>query len=195
MHETLPQLLEEIRACRHCAADLPCGPRPVLQAGRSARLCIIGQAPGRKVHESGIPWDDASGERLRDWLGLTPAQFYDPRKVAIVPMGFCYPGKAGSGDRPPRPECAPRWHARLNAHLHRVELTLLVGQYAQAGYLGDRRKATLTDTVKAWREYLPQGRLPLPHPSPRNLPWLAKNRWFEADLVPALRATVRALDL
>ncbi|HEX7915074.1 uracil-DNA glycosylase family protein [Rudaea sp.] len=195
MTQTLPQLLEEIRACRHCAADLPCGPRPVLQAGRSARLCIVGQAPGRKVHESGIPWGDASGERLRDWLGLASAQFYDPRKVAIVPMGFCYPGKAGSGDQAPRPECAPLWHGKLHAHLRQVELTLLIGQYAQARYLGDRRKATLSDTVKAWREYLPQGQLPLPHPSPRNQPWLAKNRWFEAELVPALRDTVRALDL
>lgn len=195
MRQTLPQLLEEIRACRHCAADLPCGPRPVVQAGRSARLCVIGQAPGRKVHESGIPWDDASGERLRDWLGINAALFYDPRKVAIVPMGFCYPGKAGSGDLPPRPECAPHWHPRLHAHLRNVELTLLIGQYAQAYYLGDRRKATLTDTVKAWGEYLPRGQLPLPHPSPRNRPWLAKNRWFEADLVPALRDTVRALEL
>lgn len=195
MPETLPQLLKEIRACRHCAADLPCGPRPVLQAARTARLCIVGQAPGRKVHESGIPWDDASGERLRDWLGISAAQFYDPRKVAIVPMGFCYPGKAGSGDQPPRPECAPLWHRKLHAHLRSVELTLLIGQYAQAWYLGDRRKATLTDTVKAWCEYLPQGQLPLPHPSPRNLPWLAKNRWFEADLVPALRDTMRALGL
>ena len=195
MRETLARLLEDIRACRHCAADLPCGPRPVLQAGHSARLRIVGQAPGRKVHESGIPWDDASGERLRGWLGLTTEQFHDPRKVAIVPMGFCYPGKATSGDNPPRPECAPRWHGKLNAHLPEVQLSLLIGQYAQASYLGDRRKATLTDTVKAWREYLPLGLFPLPHPSPRNQPWLAKNSWFEAELVPALRATVRALEL
>ncbi len=195
MRESLKRLLEDIRACRHCAADLPCDPRPVLQAGRSARLRIVGQAPGRKVHESGIPWDDPSGDRLRDWLGLSTEQFYDPGKVAIVPMGFCYPGKAASGDNPPRPECAPRWHGKLDAHLRAVELSLLVGQYAQACYLGDRRKATLTDTVKAWREYLPLGQLPLPHPSPRNQPWLARNPWFENDLVPAIRSAIRSLAL
>jgi uracil-DNA glycosylase len=142
----------------------------VVQAGAGARLRIVGQAPGRKVHESGIPWDDASGARLRDWLGLTPEQFYDPEKVAIMPIGFCYPGKAASGDNPPRSECAPRWHDRLGAALPGIGLTLLIGSYAQARYLGARRKATLSDTVQAWREYLPLGHLPLPHPSPRNQP-------------------------
>jgi uracil-DNA glycosylase len=189
------QLLAEIRACRLCADDLPHGPRPVLQAARSARLRIVGQAPGRRVHETGIPWDDASGDRLRDWLGLTPAQFYDAGKVAIVPMGFCYPGKASSGDRPPHRRCAPRWHERLNAQLADIGLTLLVGQYAHARYLAGRRKATLSDTVRAWKEYLPSGCLPLPHPSPRNQPWLSRNPWFEAELVPDVRAAVRSLNL
>ena len=135
MRKTLPQLLSNIRACTHCADALPCGPRPVVQAHGSARLRIVGQAPGRKVHETGIPWNDPSGDRLRNWLGLTPEQFYDPRKVAIIPMGFCYPGKAASGDNPPRPECAPRWHEQLNAHLPDIALTLLIGHHAQAYYL------------------------------------------------------------
>jgi uracil-DNA glycosylase len=195
MHDPLAQLLEDIRACRLCADALPSGPRPVLQAGSSARLRIVGQAPGRKVHETGIPWDDASGHRLRSWLGLVPAQFYDSGKVAIVPMGFCYPGKAASGDNPPRRECAPRWHQKLSAELPEIGLTVLVGQYAQAHYLAGRRKATLSDTVRAWQEYLPSGWLPLPHPSPRNRPWLARNPWFEAELVPQVQAAVRSLGL
>jgi uracil-DNA glycosylase len=193
MNDPLAQLLENVRACRLCA-DLPLGPRPVLQAGASARLRIIGQAPGRKVHETGVPWDDASGDRLRSWLGLTPAQFYDPAKVAILPMGFCYPGRAASGDRPPRRECALHWHARINAELPNIGLTVLVGTYALAHYLPDR-KPTLTDTVRAWREYLPSGWLPLPHPSPRNQPWLAKHPWFETELAPQVRSAVRALGL
>ncbi|TSD98128.1 uracil-DNA glycosylase family protein [Skermania sp. ID1734] len=191
---TLTQLLVDIRACTLCA-DLPCGPRPVLQAGRSARLRIIGQAPGRKVHQTGIPWDDPSGVRLREWLGLTPAEFYDPDKVAIMPMGFCYPGKAVSGDNPPRTECASQWHPPLNAQMPDITLTLLVGQYAHAYYLGRRRKSSLTETVRAWREYLPDGFVPLPHPSPRNQPWLSKNPWFEKELVPAIQAEVRAMGL
>ncbi|MCM8730901.1 uracil-DNA glycosylase family protein [Hephaestia sp. GCM10023244] len=195
MHDPLAQLLDDIRACRVCAADLPCGPRPVVQAGRTARLCIISQAPGRKVHDTGVPWNDPSGDRLRGWLGLSPAQFYDPAKVAIVPMGFCYPGKAASGDNPPRPECAPLWHAKLLAQLPDIALSLLVGSYAQAYYLRARRKPTLTATVAAWREYLPLGYLPLPHPSPRNQPWFAKHPWFEADLLPSVRAALRELGL
>jgi uracil-DNA glycosylase len=194
MDDPLAQLLSQIRAC-HLCADLPHGPRPVVQAGASARLRIVGQAPGRKVHATGIPWDDASGNRLRSWLGLTPAQFYDPEKVAIIPMGFCYPGKASSGDNPPRRECAPQWHGKLEAELPNIGLTVLVGQYALAYYLAGRRKATLGDTVKAWRDYLPSGWLPLPHPSPRNQPWLVKNPWFEAELVPQVQATVRSLGL
>ena len=195
MPKTLPQLLKDIRACTLCADNLPCGPRPVLQAHRSARLCIVGQAPGRKVHETGIPWDDPSGVRLRDWLGLTPAQFYDPQKVAIIPMGFCYPGRGTSGDNPPRRECAPRWHGELNARLPNIALTLLIGSYAQAYYLGNRRKPTLSDTVKAWKTYLPLGYLPLAHPSPRNQPWLVKNPWFETELVRELRKAIRRLKL
>jgi len=186
----LANLLDEISRCRRCAAHLPHEPRPVVQAGRRARLLIVGQAPGRKVHESGIPWDDASGNRLRGWIGLTPAEFYDPHKVAIVPMGFCYPGKAKSGDAPPRPECAPLWHGRLAALLPDIRLTLLIGHYAQARYLGAARKATLGDTVRAWRDYLPRGLLPLPHPSPRNQPWLASNPWFEAEMLPVLRTAI-----
>lgn len=195
MRESLAQLLEDIRACRLCAEDLPCGPRPVVQAGRSARLRIVGQAPGRKVHETGIPWNDASGDRLRLWLGLSEARFYDPRRVAIIPMGFCYPGKAGSGDNPPRPECAPHWHDRLDAELPDIALTLLIGHYAQACYLGRRRRSTLGETVRAWRDYLPLGYIPLPHPSPRNQPWLAKNPWFEKELLPGIRAAIDALGL
>ena len=155
----------------------------------------MSQAPGRKVHETGIPWNDASGDRLRAWLGVTATQFHDPRKVAIVPMGFCYPGKAPSGDNPPRSECAPRWHGKLNAELPGIALSLLIGRYAQAWYLGGRRKAALGETVRAWREYLPLGFIPLPHPSPRNQPWLAKNPWFEAELVPNIQTTLRSLGL
>jgi len=195
MPESLDELLLEIRACRVCAAVLPAGPRPVLQAGAGARLRIVGHAPGRKVHESGVPWGDASGERLRDWMGMSAADFYDPGKVAIIPMGFCYPGRGASGDNPPRPECAPRWHPPLERHLPDIGLTLLVGQYAQARYLGVSRKASLTETVRAWADYLPAGFLPIPHPSPRNQPWMAKNRWFEADVLPALRDTIARLGL
>jgi uracil-DNA glycosylase len=149
----LSDLLRNIRACTHCADALPCGPRPILQVHSSARLRIIGHAPGRMVHETGISWNDPSGDRLRHWLGLTTEQFYDPSKVAIIPIGFCYPGRAASGDRSPRPECAPRWHGELNSHLPDISLTLLIGQYAQVYYLGRRRKATLRDTVLAWKEY------------------------------------------
>lgn len=191
----LLDLLRNIRACTHCADALPCGPYPVLQAHTPARLRIIGQAPGRKVHETGVPWNDPSGDRLRHWLGLTPEQFYDPSKVAIIPIAFCYPGKAASGDRSPRPECAPRWHGKLNSHLPDISLTLLIGQYAQAYYLGRRRKATLRDTVLAWKEYWPTGYLPLVHPSPRNQPWLDRNPWFEAALVCDLRKIIQDLKL
>lgn len=184
-------LLGEIRACRLCAAHLPLGPRPVLRASASARLLIVGQAPGTKVHASGIPWDDASGRRLREWLQMTPETFYDERRIAIVPMGFCYPGKAGSGDAPPRPECRATWHPRLIPLLTQVRLTLLIGQYAQAHFLGPRRKGSLTDTVAAHAEYLPQF-FALPHPSPRNIGWFRANPWFEREAVPALRAQVRA---
>lgn len=189
----LAALLRDARACRQCAAHLPLGPRPVLRASATARLLIVGQAPGTKVHESGIPWNDASGERLRDWLGLESAVFYDESRVAILPMGLCYPGRdARGGDKPPRPECAPLWHPPLLAALPRVELTLLVGLYAQAHYLAARRRGSLTETVRAWADYAPQF-VPLPHPSWRNTAWLKKNPWFGSDLLPGLRARVAAL--
>jgi uracil-DNA glycosylase len=189
---TLSELLNDIRACTHCKEFLPCAPRPIVQADSSARLRIIGQAPGRRVQETGVPWNDPSGERLRKWLGISNQDFYDAGKVALVPMGFCYPGQGKSGDNPPRPECAPRWHARLNAFLPDIRLTLLIGQYAQAHYLGGLRKATLTETVRAWEEYRPLGFLPLPHPSPRNQAWFKRNPWFEKELIPELRDAVRA---
>jgi uracil-DNA glycosylase len=184
-------LLDEIAACTACAAHLPLGPRPVVRASDPhAKILIIGQAPGTKVHASGIPWDDASGKRLRDWLGVTPEQFYDERRFAIMPMGFCYPGRGKGGDNPPRPECAPLWHDRVRATLPNIKLTLLIGTYAQAHYLGNRRKATLGETVRSWRDYIDDGYLPLVHPSPRNQIWLKRNPWFEAEIVPYLRAHV-----
>ena len=191
--EGLEAIVAAARACTLCADHLPLGPRPVLRAEEGARLMIIGQAPGTRVHESGVPWDDRSGERLREWLSIPTETFYDPGKVAIVPMGFCYPGvDARGGDKPPRPECAPLWHPPLRAALPAVELTLLVGLYAQRHYLGKARKGSLTETVRAWRDYAPD-RMPLPHPSWRNTAWLRKNPWFETALLPELRARVRAL--
>lgn len=184
-------LLAEIAACTFCAAHLPLGPRPVVQAGDPrAKILIVGQAPGLKVHMSGVPFNDASGDRLRDWLGVTPAQFYDQSLFAIVPMGFCYPGRGKGGDNPPRPECAPLWHERVRATLPDIKLTLLIGTYAQAHYLGARRKATLGDTVRAWRDYIDDGYLPLVHPSPRNQIWLRRNPWFETEIVPYLRSAI-----
>ncbi|KZC17280.1 uracil-DNA glycosylase [Rhodanobacter sp. FW510-R12] len=185
-------LLADIRSCRTCALQQPPGLRPVLQASTRSRLLIVSQAPGRKVEETGIPFNDVSGERLRDWLRIDRAAFYDADKVAIVPMDFCYPGKGKSGDLPPRPACAAIWHPRLLPLLTQVRLTLAIGQYAQAGLLGDVRGATLTDTVGDWRTHLERGVLPLPHPSPRNRLWLTRNRWFEAELLPVLRERVAA---
>lgn len=193
MSRRLDTLLAEIRACRICEAQLPLGPRPVLRASASARLLIVGQAPGTRVHASGIPWDDASGKRLREWLQVDADTFYDTSRIAIVPMGFCYPGKKGSGDAPPRPECRATWHPRLLPLLTGVELTLLVGQYAQAYFLGERRAETLTDTVRDWRRHLERGLLPLPHPSPRNVAWFKANPWFEHEMLPTLRARVQPL--
>ena len=191
--EGLAALLERVRVCTLCEAHLPHGCRPVLRASSTARLLIVGQAPGARVHATGIPWNDPSGDRLRQWLALDRAAFYDESRIAIVPMGFCYPGTAPKGgDYPPRPECAPRWHAEVMAALGAVELTLLVGSYAQAHYLGERRNATMTDTVAAWREYGPRF-LPLPHPSWRNTAWIKRNPWFEEDLVPVLRERVRGV--
>ena len=189
----LAALLREIRACRVCAKHLPLGPRPVLRATAGARLLIIGQAPGAKVHETGIPWNDRSGDRLRAWLQLEREAFYDESRIAIVPMGFCYPGvDKNGGDRPPRKECAPLWHARIMQRLPNIELTLLVGSYAQTHYLGDGCAATMTATVRGWRNH-PPGFLPLPHPSWRNTGWLKRNPWFERELLPELRKRVHDL--
>lgn len=192
MATDLEQLLQQIRACRVCEARLPYPPNPVLRAGDTARLLVVGQAPGRRVHETGIPWNDPSGDRLREWMALEREVFYDESRIAIIPAAFCYPGSGKGGDLPPRPECAPLWHPSLRAALPRIELTLLIGQYAQAYYLGNRRKANLTETVRAWREYLPEF-LPLPHPSPRNQLWLKRNPWFGEEVIPELRQRVAAL--
>jgi uracil-DNA glycosylase len=189
----LEAVVAAARACRVCARHLPLGPRPVLRARTSARLLIVGQAPGTRVHETGVPWNDPSGDRLRDWLDLDREAFYDEARIAIVPMGFCYPGRdPRGGDRPPRPECAPLWHPPLRAALPGVALTLLVGSYAQGYYLGKRRRDSLTETVRAWRDYQPDF-VPLPHPSWRNTAWLKRNPWFEAELVPELRRRITIL--
>ena len=189
--QSISSLLSEIRACSVCEKYLPLGPRPVLKANRSSRVIIIGQAPGTRVHASGIPWDDPSGDRLREWMGVNKQQFYDDRLFAIVPMGFCYPGKGKSGDLPPRPECAPLWHERLLSLMPNIELTLLIGQYAQKFYLQDEFK-TLTDRVRNWRD-VPSDCLPLPHPSPRNQVWLKKNSWFEDEVVPHLSLRIEQI--
>ena len=189
----LALLLDEIRGCRICEADLPLGPRPIIRAQAGASILLVGQAPGTRVHETGIPWNDPSGNRLREWLQVDSETFYDDSKIAIVPMGFCYPGRhARGGDLPPRPECSAHWHARVLELLPEVRLTLLFGQYALAYFLGDRRKKDLTSTVRAWREYAPEY-LPMPHPSPRNHGWLKRNAWFEAEVVPELRRRVAKL--
>lgn len=184
---SLETLLADIWACTECTAYLPLGPQPVVRASKTARLLIVGQAPGTKVHNTGIPWNDKSGDRLRDWLAVDKETFYDETRIAIMPMGFCYPGRdKNGGDAPPRPECAPLWHKKLMAQMPEVELILLVGTYAQARYLDNGRKKTMTETVQTWRDYGPTF-LPLPHPSWRNTAWLKKNPWFEADVLPVLR--------
>ena len=188
---SLTHLLADVRSCTVCSEHLQDGPRPVVQVGAKARIVIIGQAPGRRVHESGIPWDDPSGVRLREWLQLSTDDFYNPDIVAIVPMGFCYPGSAASGDKPPRPECAPLWHDRLLTHLPEDRLEVIIGMYAQKRYIADRKK-TLTETVANWAAYLPS-QVVLPHPSPRNRHWLSKNPWFEVETLPALRRRVSAV--
>ena len=182
-------LLTEIRACTLCAAHLPAGPRPVVQFSSSASIVIIGQAPGSRVHESGVPWDDASGARLREWTGLSPEVFYDPAKVALIPMGFCYPGTGAGGDLPPRLECAPAWHEKVMAVLPADRLTLLVGSYAQERYLPQTKKKSLTERVADFGKHLPDY-LPMPHPSWRSTGWMKRNPWFEKDVLPALREQV-----
>ena len=188
----LTALVKEIHACQLCAEHLPLGPNPIVQTSTSASILIIGQAPGTKVHNTGIPWNDPSGNRLRDWMQIDKQTFYDHQKIAIMPMGFCYPGKGKSGDLPPRPECAPTWHNNLRALMPNIKLTLLIGLYAQNHYLQKGRKKTLTETVRAWQEYTPHY-LPMPHPSPRNQLWLKKNAWFERDVVTELRKRVHKL--
>jgi uracil-DNA glycosylase len=189
---SLRRLLSEIRDCRHCEKDLPCGPRPIVAADQDARILVIGQAPGLRVHQSGVPWDDPSGQRLREWMGVEPSVFYDETKIALVPMGFCYPGTGKSGDLPPRPECAELWHESLLAELENIKLTLVIGAYAQRSRLGKSRKKTLTATVQAWKEYRPAC-LALPHPSPRNNLWLKKNPWFVKEVLPYLKSRVKTL--
>ncbi len=191
--DSLDDLVTEIEACGLCARHLPLGPRPVLRVSSWAKLLIVGQAPGTRVHESGVPWDDASGERLRGWLEMPPEVFYDRARVAIMPMGFCYPGRnERGGDNPPRPECAPEWHSRVLAFVPEVKLTLLVGAYAQKYYLGKTAQKTMTATVEAWRDYLPRF-LPTPHPSWRTTGWQRKNPWFDAEVLPELRRRVHKL--
>jgi len=190
----LDTLLAEIRACTRCAAHLPLGPRPVVHAAASARVLLVGQAPGTKVHATGVPYNDPSGDLLRTWLGLERDVFYDEARIAILAIGLCYPGRGPSGDLPPRPECAPLWHPRFRAALPRVRLTLLIGMHAQAYYLRGKRKKTMAETVRAWRDYLPEY-FPLPHPSPRNRLWMKNNPWFVKEVLPALRRRVgRALN-
>ncbi len=190
--ERLACLLAQARDCRICEAHLPHGPRPVLAAATSSKILIVGQAPGRRVHASGVPWDDPSGDRLRSWLGIDRERFYDPSQIAILPMGFCYPGTGRSGDLPPRPECAPTWHAPITAELRAIETTFLLSRYALDHYMGDRAQKTVTETVRRWREFAPTF-FPLPHPSPRNNMWLKRNPWFEKEVVPALRERVLVL--
>jgi uracil-DNA glycosylase len=184
-------LYDDVVACTFCMPNLPLGPRPIVQFSPTSRILIIGQAPGTKVHASGIPWDDDSGNRLREWTGIAKTDFYDPAKVALMPMGFCYPGKGASGDLPPRPECAPRWHARILALLPEDRLTLLVGLYAQARYLPQAARTSLTDRVRDFAGFGPTV-IPLPHPSWRSIGWQRRNPWFDSDLLPILRAAVQS---
>lgn len=180
------RLLKEVRGCTICADHLPFAPKPIIQAAATARILIIGQAPGARVQEAGFPWADASGDRLREWTGLKHEVFYDPAKVALMPMGLCYPGSTKSGDLPPRPECAPQWHPRVLSLLPRLRIMILVGQYAQARYLKDTRRRSMTECVRQFVEVGPRY-FPLPHPSWRSTLWLRKNPWFEADVLPVLR--------
>ncbi|HLV77231.1 MAG TPA: uracil-DNA glycosylase family protein [Marinobacter sp.] len=185
------ELVARVRACTLCAEVLPEGPRPVIQLAPSSCILIVGQAPGRKVHETGLPFNDPSGDRLRQWMGIDRDTFYDEQRIALLPMGFCFPGTGKGGDLPPRPECAPAWRPALLSRLRQIELTLVIGSYAQAWHLPDHRKS-VTENVKAWRSYWPR-LLPTPHPSPRNNRWLARNAWFEDEVVPRLQARVQEL--
>lgn len=184
----------EVRKCQTCAAYLPNPPRPILAVGKNTRILIIGQAPGQKVHDRGIPWEDKSGDTLREWLGVSKEQFANTELIGTMPMGFCFPGShgKGSGDAPPRPECRPQWHERILGHLTDLRLTLIIGQYATEAYLGDRQKKNLTETVRAYEEYLPRY-FPLVHPSPLNFRWQGKNPWFREEVVPVLRDKIKSI--
>ncbi|MGQ0547439.1 MAG: uracil-DNA glycosylase family protein [Betaproteobacteria bacterium] len=188
---SLSKVCDEARSCRRCAAELPVEPRPVFRVGAAARLLIVGQAPGRRVHETGLPWNDPSGDVLREWLALERGLFYDASRIAIVPVGLCYPGTVDGADLPPRPACAPQWQPRFRAALPEIKLILLVGMYAQKFYLGSLRRPSLSETVKAFRDYLPEY-FPLPHPSWRNRAWVRRNPWFARRVIPELRRRVKA---
>ena len=185
----MDELLFQIRNCNHCQEHLPLGPRPIVAADPESKIVIIGQAPGTKVHQTGVPWDDPSGKQLKKWLNVTDEQFYNEKLFALIPMGFCYPGKGKSGDLPPRPECAPLWHRPLVEQMPNLKLTILIGQYAQSYYLKKAREKNLTETVRSYKNYLPNYFV-LPHPSPRNRFWLSKNPWFEEEVLPDLRKRV-----
>lgn len=189
MTSSTTTLIEHVRACALCTADLPFGANPIIQVHPKARILIAGQAPGRKVHETGIAFNDPSGKRLREWMGIDSKIFYNAEKIAILPMGFCYPGTGKSGDLPPRLECANQWRNQLLKVMKEIQLTLVIGQYAQKWHLGDSKKSNLTATVNAWKDYWPDV-LPLPHPSPRNNRWLKQNPWFESDVIPALQLRI-----
>ena len=189
---SLRRLVVEVRACTLCAGHLPLPPRPILQLDSRATILIAGQAPGRKAHETGVPFNDASGVRLRSWMGVDSATFYDATQVAILPMGMCFPGTGASGDLPPRPECAPAWRSQLLAALPQLQLTLVIGSFAQAWHLRTNATLSVTDAVASWREHWPHV-LPMPHPSPRNQRWLVNNPWFEAEVLPVLRERIKAL--
>lgn len=185
------ELVARVRRCTLCAEHLPLGPRPVVQLSETSRILVVGQAPGRRVHETGLPFNDPSGDRLRSWMGVTRDTFYDESELAILPMGFCYPGTGKSGDLPPRPECAPAWREALLARLTNIELTLVIGQYAHAWHLPGARRS-VTDNVRNWRSVWP-AMLPLPHPSPRNNLWLRKNPWFEQEIIPTLQRRIECI--
>ncbi len=188
----MDKLIADIRKCKVCEPYLELGANPIISASKKSKIVIIGQAPGRIVHQTGIPWNDKSGDSLRNWLGVDKPTFYNEDIFALVPMGFCFPGKGKSGDLPPRKECAPLWHEKLFDYMQEIKLILLIGQYAQHYYLQDRCKSTLTETVRSYQEYLPQY-LPLPHPSPRNNIWMSKNRWFQADVLTILKDQIKAV--
>lgn len=192
LYKSLDKLLKDVKACRVCEAHLPLGPKPVLRIHPDARILVSGQAPGIKVHQTGLSWNDRSGKKLREWMGIDTETFYDITKVAVLPKGFCYPGKAVRGDLPPRPECAELWFEQLLAHMPNIELVLVIGIHSQAYFLKGRQKKTMAETIDAWKEYMP-AHLPLPHPSPRNIGWFKKHPWFELEVVPVLKEEVQRI--